>query len=131
MRRPKYGDRQPAPEMADVKQVVRDRDGGCTVCGISADDYLARTGKRLDVHRTKPGRRYAVDECVAVCALCHDRGVRSDTSDDEAYGCRLKGTLPIALLAAFDALAVVRGSKRNTELRNALSWYVRESGTAS
>lgn len=56
----------------EVKEAVRERDGyRCTKCGMSEDDHVAETGRRMDVHRTSPGSVYTVAGCVLLCRVCH------------------------------------------------------------
>jgi hypothetical protein len=59
------------PSILDIKRDVRARDGGCTKCGITNAEHLARFGRQLDVHRVVPGSVYAVETAVAICRGCH------------------------------------------------------------
>ena len=64
--------RQPPSEVQGIKAAVRERDGmACVMCGISNDQHVATYGVQLEVHRTTPGGRYAVESCVTLCKKCH------------------------------------------------------------
>jgi 5-methylcytosine-specific restriction endonuclease McrA len=79
--------RQSSADILSIKEAVRQRDGyACTRCGLSQAEHVARTGRRLDVHRRTPGSRYVADDCETVCTACHPRGVRRRGGHDEAHG---------------------------------------------
>ena len=67
------GSRYWSVEVKAIKAAVRDRDGRCVDCGITRAIYQVAHGKDLHVHRLKPGSRYTVDGCVALCMKCHAR----------------------------------------------------------
>lgn len=63
---------QSAGVVLRIKEQVRERDGyACTKCGLTQADHVARTGRRLDVHRTTPGSLYSLAGCVTICRKCH------------------------------------------------------------
>src|SRR5215213_5109851 len=59
------------PGVAAVKRAVRQRDGRCLQCGVTAEEYRQKTGIELDVHRLIPGSKYALEGCVTLCKECH------------------------------------------------------------
>lgn len=58
---------------ASVKQQVRDRDGMCVDCEITAAEHMAKYQDQLDVHRLVKGSKYTLQGCVALCRQCHAR----------------------------------------------------------
>ena len=61
-------------EMA-VKRAVMERDGyRCRDCGVSKAEL--RPGM-LQVHRMRPGSRYTLKGCIALCIICHGRRPKS------------------------------------------------------
>lgn len=63
---------QSARVISRIKEAVRERDGyRCTGCGLTQSDHIARTGRRLEVHRLTPGGYYSIEGCVTLCKSCH------------------------------------------------------------
>lgn len=56
-----------------IKAKVRDRDGGCVVCGMTKEEHFAKFGIDLDVHRIIPGSVYTIKGCVTLCKDCTTR----------------------------------------------------------
>lgn len=56
----------------ELKQNIRCRDGlCCRICGITAEQYEAKYGCALEVHRVVPGIHYNDKWCVTLCIKCH------------------------------------------------------------
>lgn len=67
------GRKRNAQSAEAIKDLVRDRDRKCTVCGIGQKRYRRISGRQLDVHRVVPGSEYTMEGCVSVCKGCHNR----------------------------------------------------------
>lgn len=82
--------RPPKLDVDAVKALVRHRDGyRCRICGMTAREHVRQHGRSLDVHRIKPGSRYTVRGCIAVCRDCHYQLPRSAPGTRTTGGCVL------------------------------------------
>ena len=101
--------RPPRLSKADVKALVRHRDGYCcTQCGMTARDHLRRYGRTLDVHRLIPGSRYSVKGCVSLCRGCHAPKPKSPRGTASVRMARIKSALleQAQILADRDATTI-------------------------
>jgi DnaJ-class molecular chaperone len=61
-----------------VKAKVRARDGfRCRGCGISEQEYTAKSGMTFDVHRILPGCEYREETSITLCRQCHGKKPKS------------------------------------------------------
>lgn len=112
----------PRLAVAEVKALVRFRDGYCCVeCGMSAREHVQKHGKTLEVHRLIPGSRYTVRGCVALCGNCHFGKPRSPRQIGACRGLvRLRAGIAEALQALADENETTLTEEANLAIREKL-----------
>jgi hypothetical protein len=118
----------PATERLRIKATVRARDGfACTRCCLSEEEHRARFGRRLYVHRVKPGTLYTVEGCVTLCRTCHGSQRRRRPAQKDRAGKYVKVDLAKGLYAQLKELTrAITGNTVTMELSRAVRAHLQE-----
>lgn len=122
-----------ATDVTELKGRVRERDGHrCTECGVTDAEHRRATGRKLDVHRLKPGSPYTVDGCVTLCRKCHipkPKSPRGTRPRRTRGGMEIRMvSLPASLFDAMEQLAKDHCTCLNCEISMACIAYLERHG---
>jgi len=113
-------------EIEEIKNSVRNRDVVCTKCGMTNEENIKRTKKRLHVHRIRPGSKYGLEECVTLCAYCHYEEHKVRVKVQDALSKILHVRLSASQFEEIERAATDRDEGMSEWVRNTLLYCAKE-----